>query len=167
MKDFLEVMAMGMKLVSAVLFCITALSASLVFAGDSLGFVFGSRSPISYKSYLNSQEAFEFNFGYASRQGLALEFNQILRYPGSLKTKDASVNKIVPYVGYGAFYYSATTEVKGVSESRSWLGAQFPLGAEIKGGLPVSFFIEIVPKVSVVPETSVFLEAHLGIRYHF
>lgn len=126
--------------------------------GFGLGVILGEPTGISFKQWIERNEAIDGAFAWSFEDESALHVHFDLLFHGSNLAK-REMSKLLPYYGIGG-------RVKFEDDSKA--GIRVPLGlAYVPSHTPIDIFFEIVPLLDLAPSTEFALNAALGVRYFF
>lgn len=130
------------------------------YEGDNgLGIVIGDPTGVTFKSWLNSKNAFDVTAAWTVERRDAFHL-----HASFLHHKDDFFN---PNRGRMPIYFGLGGRLK-IREDRSNVGVRIPLGTEyLFQEIPIGVFLEVAPIVDLVPSTEFDINSGIGIRYYF
>ena len=136
-----------------------------------VGVILGDPTALTAKAPLSDHRAVDFGFGYHWHDSVLFYGDYLFLFPGSFKTENVEVNKIVPYVGVGAalaLFQSDQQKRIGDNEANAVFAGRIPLGLSwMIAESPVELFAEVVPTIDVIPGLFFEVGGGLGVRIFF
>ncbi len=136
-----------------------------------LGVIFGSPTALTLKSYLQSDRALDFGFGYSWNHSVVLYSDYLFEFKHAFHSSNKTVNEWAPYVGVGAlvgFYDSGHKAVINNNSTSAVFAMRIPLGIDWRiPKSPVELFLELVPLIDLIPGLDGDFEGGVGVRVFF
>ena len=139
---------------------------SLTYSGSTLGggfdagIIAGDPTGLSIKGWLNDTQAFDMAASWSSGNRDKRYFHvDYLRHDYTLtNVKNGSL----------PVYYGLGVRVFDEENRDTKAGIRIPIGLDyLLDKLPLSLFVEIVPRLDLTPDTDLAVDAAVGIRYRF
>ena len=129
-----------------------------------VGLMLGEPSGLSAKLFVDRRHAFDaaLSFSFVDDRFHA-HGDYLLHFPGKIQGLEGG--QWIPYVGIGG---KLRFREDDKDSGHDGLSARIPLGVVLHPqGMPVDFFVEIVPGMRVLPETDPELGGAIGARFYF
>ena len=132
-----------------------------------VGLMLGEPSGLSFKLFVDRRHAFDAGLSYSILDhAVHVHADYLLHFPGQIKPlEQLKGGQWIPYAGIGGKLRVFDRDGNNASNG---LSVRLPLGVTFHPrGLPLDFFIELVPGMRVLPETEAEIGGAIGGRFYF
>ena len=128
------------------------------FQAKGMGFSFIEPTGLSAKVWLARGRALQASAGWSSHKGNPFQIQADYQFV-QIGLSRSTLSEFLLYAGAGA-------RLRFQSDIRAALS--FPLGMDFQSkAVPINFFLEITPQVTLNPDSAATIQAALGFRYLF